>query len=686
MKKQIIFLIGTLLISVIGILAYLIFNQVITIPGLTKANWQYERTIPKVITASSNNEQDAVLGDLSTNKVSVTVTKGAFDQDTEVQLFNPDKVPEVDTSSVETIGAPIELTIGQPTRLNEPAIITFAFDKEKLPSDTQAYQMRVVYFNGTKWDYIKPTTIDMDAGTMTFETYHFSLLGANKFSSDTKVTQQWIHSQALDNKMKDDLNNMSDEVAGKVIDLMLEKMGISDKSIKGQVLADVLKDDSYKEMYDMYQKGDVVGFSQKVALKAGSTIANVVPESVMQGALANISGDASEDVAKVAQAAGYMAEGQYKEAAKIIGEQIADKFLITTAGKIAVEVVDYQIQSWKNSEVEAAYKAYRDGADSYFYGYNVDKGDFNSVWDQMRGVRRQLELEAIAKENKVRTDAGMPELSEKQMDVIRDNVKKNYQQQFAKRQEQEAEIAKEEEKLKKIIDAFDKADFFGGIGPAGLDKGYDLETKLSLVNSFVKKLMRDTGRTNLTDNVGYFGKDMIHVSEMVIAGKFYFSEPDGKKKYAEYLEEHFGIPMYPKLQELSGEWGGNLIINEVSYPEEWKDSEQELEGEGCEGFSEAMIAAALEQMKGKESPITLTLNPTSETSGMMVLNANEDNKDIPFTYENGDIKAVYTQDEAVVTISLTPSKNGESYTASGSLNMNAKDLMKVSGSISVNKQ
>ena len=90
----------------------------------------------------------------------------------------------------------------------------------------------------------------------------------------------------------------------------------------------------------------------------------------------------------------------------LLESKIADKFLITTAGKIAVEVIDYQIESWKNSEVEAAFKAYKNGANGAFWGYNVDKQDFDAVWTQMKGASRQLELEAIAKENGIRQESG----------------------------------------------------------------------------------------------------------------------------------------------------------------------------------------------------------------------------------------------------------------------------------------
>jgi hypothetical protein len=87
-----------------------------------------------------------------------------------------------------------------------------------------------------------------------FETYHFSLFGLNKIKDKTKITEERIHSKTLDDELKKNLNSMSDHVTNQIIDLTLQKMGINDKSLKGKILADVLKDDGYKKIYDAYEK------------------------------------------------------------------------------------------------------------------------------------------------------------------------------------------------------------------------------------------------------------------------------------------------------------------------------------------------------------------------------------------------------------------------------------------------
>jgi len=651
--------------------------------------WEYEKLIIGPLKAVSTNNSDITLGDIEEHKVSVTVSKGAFDNDVEVALSNPDKVPSILTEEVDTIGAPIELTAGNPTRLNKKATITFAYDKNLLPSETEAYQMRVVYFNGENWDYIKPTTIDFEKGLMTFDTYHFSWLGANRIKDDTKITEAWIHSQALDNKLKEGINEVSDEIAGKVVDLILEKMGISDKSIKGQVVGEILKDDGYKDIYESYKNGDIAGFNQKIAILAGTKIAGSVPSSVLSEALGSL-GDAAEDIEAVSKAAGYVAEGQYREAAKIIGEQISDKFLITTATKIAVEVIDGQIQSWKNSEIEAAFKAYRDGASGYFYGYNVDKDDFEAVWNQMRGIGRQLELEAVKKENDIRKESGMPELTEKQIEIIHENVKQTYKKQFAKRKDQEEEIKKEEEKLKALMMAFEEADFFGRIPPKELDKGYELETKLEIVHHFVKKMMKDINRFELTDKEGLIVEGKVNVKDLVLAGRYYFSGPEGKQKYQEYLRDRFGVSMFPKLENLRGEWIGTITITKIDVSEISEAIEKELKEAGCDAdnISQETIQGSIreQEIEGKEQSFSLSINPQSETSGQLNFVNEGEAQNAPFTYSNGVITASTTAKGAVIIITLTPVEQGNSYSANGTITANFKDVIKAAGTLSVNKK
>jgi len=676
--KKVISIIVILLLIVLGGLAYWKFGTN-TKKELTKKE-SYKINIAQPIRATVTAEADAKLGDLEKDKVSIVVAKGAFENAQEISVITPKDVPGADIDS-KLVNSPIEISAGEkPVRLNEKTTVSFKFDLAALPKGTGAHQMQVAYYSGDKWDYIKPISVDMEKGVMTFETYHFSWY-APKVSDETKITEKWIHSQSLDKVMRDGVNDASSQVTDQIIGMTLGKMGITDKETQQKVLEKVASAEKYKEIADLYKSGDTEGASQKIAILAGEKIAEIVPDSVWKGALEKVTGGA-DDVAKVAQAAGLAAEGKYKDAAKIIGENIADKFLITTAGKIAVEAVNGQIDSWKNEEVDAAYTAYKNGANGRFWGYSVDKGDFNGVWDQMRGIRRQLEIEAIKKENDAREEAGMPTLTEREADLVRDRIKNAYQRQFAERDKKEEAIKKEEEKLTQIFDAYKKADMFSSsLGPQGLDKGFGYEEKLAVLNHFAQKIMQDTNRFEVSDKEGLIMETKISLSDIVAGARAYFSEPDGKKKYAEYIKDRFGILPYPPLKDLSGVWDGSITITDVIVSDEYKALVKEGKGEeGCD-------LTKLDELKGKVNPMKFQLKPDGENGGMFVPVGDDGGKAVPFTYKDGVIEVPMSQDKAEgkMTFKAEKQPNGK-FKLGGEMNVDyAGGQIKIKGSTTAQK-
>lgn len=648
-------------------------------PG-AKVSQDYKIAIPEKIVAVTKFGEETILGSIDQDDVRIVVGAEAFDGQQEISVHTPESIPQK-ANDQTLIGSPIEIMAGDiPIRLAEKTTVTFKFDKNLIPEDADESQLRIGYYNGEEWDYIKPTVIDMEQSTMTFDTYHFSLLGP-KIADKTKITENFIHSQSLDNIIRDGVNNESDFVTDQIVAMTLAKMGITDPDTQQKVFDKVAKAEAYKEIYDLYQKGDADAANQKVALLAGEKIVEVVPASKLKDALGGIVG-AADDIAKVSEAAGYAAEGQYKEAAKIIGENIADKFLITTAAKIAVEVVDGQIESWKNAEVDAAYKAYKNGASGYFWGYNVDAGDFNAVWDQMRGVGRQLEIEAIKKENEIRTAGGMPELSEREELLVRVRVKQAFKKQFEKRSEKEDIIKAEEDKLKMIFDAFEKADLFSNaVGPRGLDKGYTYETKLEMLHHFAQKMMRDIDRKEVTERE--FSDTQLSTNDLVFAAKKYFSEPDGKKAYEDYLKERFKVGLYPSIDEIAGDWSGTITITEVIASDEFKDRMSSGSGEDGE---EGCDIIKLEDMIGVANPVTFKINPTGRSGGTILMTTDGDGKPFPFTYNNGILEAPIIDDSASGKIYLTASKNGDALAMGGSASLSyGNDDVKVRATISIAK-
>lgn len=619
--------------------------------------WEYEQKIATPVNGVVTTDQDLSVGDLQTHQVGLVIKQWALSSGTVITLQHPSKTPKIFGEQVQTLGAPIEINAWEKSvRLDEKAVVTFTFDPKVLIPDTFPSELRVVYFNGQEWETIRPLSVDMTWGIVTFETYHFSFFWLNKIKDKTKITEEWIHSKTLDEELKKNLNSASDHVANQIIDLTLQKMWITDKSLKGKILSDVLKDDSYKKIYDAYQKWDVADLNQRINLLASKKIVQNVPSSVFKSLLAGTI-DAKDDIEAVSKAAGFAVEGRYEDAARIIGENIADKFLLTTATKIAAEVMQGQIDSRKNKEVEAAYMAFKNWADGYFWWYNVDPGDFNSVWDQMRGIRRQLEIDAIAKENAIRRESWMPALTAAQEDMVREWVKASYEKQFALRKEREIEITKQEEKLRLIIAWFAQADFFDStLGPVWLDKGYDYDSKLDVLDHFTRKMMDDTGRFDVSEKEWLLVDWALQITDIVQAARLYFWWPDGKKAYQKFLKDRFGIVIAPLLEDLQGEWKWTATVTAVELSEEAKAQVAKWEKpEGCE------FDINLEELIGKSNPIAMTITQTWKEAGTLIMQSFDedgwgDSQQTTFTYAEGVLMATISQEWVAGQINMTMSE------------------------------
>ncbi len=650
-------------------------------------NWEYEKTISNPLKATCSNSE-VKLGNLDKEGVEVTIPAGTFNQPTEVSLINPDKAPKYESKEMTGFGAPIEISAGEkPVRLQQPVTIKMKFNPAALGGgDLESGSLYLSYFNGKQWQYIKPV-VDRENNIMTFTTSHFSLFGQSKLTVDQRI-EQYTKNKALADWAQDQSDEMTNAAAEKVIDHILQdKLGISDETTKGKVLGSLLKDDEWGGMLKNLANGDVEGFNQDLQVLAGKKIVENVPKSTLSKALGGLTSDfGTETVAKASEAAGYLAEGRAKDAARILGEHIADQFMITTAGKIAVAAIENKIASWKNEEVEAAYKAYKDGAGSKvpWWGYQVEKGNFDDVWSQMGGAARQLEIEAIGAQEQVREDAGMPPLDEREKEKIRTMVYKDLKKQFEQRVKTDAEIEKKKAEYDLIMGMYKESGFIEK-GRWGWEKGYELEQRLDILTHFKDKLLRDTGRSFIKDGNGHT-KEAISVNELKLIAMNWFGTDDPaerQKKYVEYLKKEFGIVLSPKAELLNGQWSSaSLTITEFDLgpapePSEKSESESEL---GCDLDDLDIynaIKANLEEQKGKPNPFTMSLQLDANGAGTMSLISEDGDKtNLPATYKDGTLSATMRQEGAKIDFQGTVSEYGGAISASGSYNI---DLPSESG-------
>lgn len=637
-------------------------------------NWEYQKTIQNPLKATCGSSE-VKLGNIEKDGVEVTIPANTFAKPTEVSLINPDKTPKYASKEMTGFGAPIEISVGEESvRLQQPVTVRMKFDPARLGADLESGSLYMGYYNGKQWQYIKPA-VDRENNIMSFTTSHFSLFGQAKLTVDQRI-EQYTHNAALADWAQDQSDEMTNAAAEKVIDHILQdKLGISDATTKGKVLNSLLKDDEWGGMLKNLANGDVEGFNQDLQVLAGKKIVENVPKSTLSKALGGLTSDFGVGtVAKASEAAGYLAEGRAKDAARIIGEHIADQFMITTAGKIAVAAIEHKISSWKNEEVEAAYQAYKNGASSKvpWWGYQVEKGNFDDVWSQMGGAARQLELEAIAAQEKAREEAGMPPLTDREKEKLRTMVEKDLKKQFEQRVKTDAEIEKKKAEYDLIMGMYKEAGFMEK-GRWGWEKGYELEQRLDVLLHFKDKLLKDTGRKFIKDGNGHT-KESISVNELKSIAMDWFSTDDPaerQRKYVEYLKKEFGIILSPKAELLNGPWSScTITITEFDLGPAPEPSEQVETEEGCDLDNldmYNMIKANLEEQKGKPKPINMSLQLGADGSGTMTITDEDgDKNNLPAKYKDGTLTASTNEEDARVKFQGAVSEFGGAISISGS--------------------
>lgn len=515
-------------------------------------------TAPAPLSVQTSTTAAVGLGDLATDGLTIDIPAGALPDGTTVELVTATAAPLPDSAGFASLAAPIDVSApGGPTRLETPINVTFQIpDGVVTAADWEDRNLWFTYFDGQNWVYLPPTSSDAAAHTITLSTYHFSLLGYGKISVEEQL-KNYTHSAAVSSLIQ---SNLVDEAVNAAVSqtvnyILQDKLGLKDDALTAKILSSLANDDAYRDLVNQFNSGDKTAFAQTLAVFAGQKIAENAGEAALAGVLENLASDTGVGFAAAAgQAAGYLVEGDLAEAGRVIGEQIADQFLITAVAKGAVEVVQYQIDTWKDAEIEAAYQAYRDGADGVFWGYNVEPGQFGALWEQMRGIATRLQQEAVAREEQRRAELGLPPATDAQLDAVRQRARDALEKQFVERQAQEEALAAREAQIDQLITAMRGANLLE-LGSFDYSRAYDtLETRLDKLLHLAQKILRDTGRSDWTS--GAFTTDKaISTGDMVNLMQAWFSN-DGPKLYAQMLFERFGIlpPLAVPAAELAGVW------------------------------------------------------------------------------------------------------------------------------------
>ncbi|MBM3173923.1 MAG: hypothetical protein FJZ85_09540, partial [Chloroflexi bacterium] len=435
-------------------------------PEPPTGEWKANPTIKEPLTANIAG-QDVVLGDLNKQQVEVKLPGSAFQQAAQVTVRNAKNAPPVPPDEFTPLGAPIEIDTGElPSRLYELATITFKLDRKAMESEPDPGAYWVAHYTGGEWEYVEPDEVNPEEGTISIRTDNFLIFGWGTISVKEYI-EEYAKSKAVAKWAQKNVDDKSKKALEMCLSPALKKLGVTDDLTK-KLVTSIFTDPECDNLRKGIEEGDMDTITESLGNLLGKNFHTILESrgddelwlgktqiKSPLGATIQYAGE----VKAIATAAGQAAEGKYQAAAGTLVKDVFSKWVLGSSVPVQV-ILDLKgageelARFLDNRMFEQAYQIYTTGS-TYGMGRtqqwaysDVEKGNFQQVWDQSHYVRRQLIDKFMAMEQ---DKPANKRLSRREAE---DRARNYLEALFNNRQESEVEIAQEEARIKKLINLF----------------------------------------------------------------------------------------------------------------------------------------------------------------------------------------------------------------------------------------
>lgn len=535
-------------------------------PGVTTSE-ESIKLVESIILDTFN--KDTVLGNLATNGFELNVPKDAFKDGTKLTVSGIKNDVSYKKDAMTPTSSTLDFIIeGDERRSSLPMLLKVSVDKSYFQNLKEYEGFKGVHYSEeTGWTYTDPIEVNKEEGYIAFNIYNNPLWGAAELTENERK-EEFIKGKALESwgssQIKGDVQDITRQM---VESILVDKFNASNPSEIGLIANEVLKELKYGtlefgKLADNLMTGDFESYTANVATMIGTTIANSAEEDT----LSEVFGQTGTAIAM----AGHIWEGDFSGAGMKLAEAISETSPAYRVAKVAIAAIDMKIGNWKSNGIEEAYKAYKEGSNDYIlYGYDNDPGDFEQVWDQMRGVARQIEMDAV-KRYASALGVSESELTQEQIDRERTKVKDTLREQFGKRKEQEEEILKHEENQRELVKQFEEWNLLKK-GSTWYPEDSSIEQMLTRLHNQVKRIQQETGRFDIVykdgdlhnqnrglDNIGKVTKKEMLASDLakLINTRYVY----GEEEYQKLLKQ---MGYAPEIKLELGTYFGSLTITDA---------------------------------------------------------------------------------------------------------------------------
>lgn len=513
--------------------------------------------IPKTVAADGA----VVLGELAGIGFTLVLPADAYPGVTEVSAaFAPSSAAPAMTGATP-LGDGYQVDTGGVGRLDSGAVLTLRFDPARTPDPSL---LALGYHDGSAWTYVFATAVDPGAGTVTFPLYHFSAYYPAQFASELEAAKHYAGPMATQKVLGE--GGGDPKVASRLLaDLLATKLGLGEDEFAKRMFADIAADQEVVKVFDQYMRDGWTDTGYALVMdalcgKVAERLEKAKGElSTAEAGLANM-----WDILKIGNAGGKivgaLSEGDTNAAGKELFDLVTDYTGVPgKALKYTLQGMQNALDVWRDGEVEKAFRVYTQGASGTLFGYGaVDPGDFEAVWDNMKGASRQLCLERIRKENQARQLLGLAPLSPKEEDLYREKVKQELKSEFERRLALKGKIEAQKKNLELIFTELDAARLFDStnIWIRKIDPNETLEARLTRFNQLINRIFRDLKIETVYPGPQQEGPLGGRLSAMAMAQMLrgYFAantQAEGEKFLQEYYKR-FEQPL--TNEDLGGTW------------------------------------------------------------------------------------------------------------------------------------
>ncbi len=501
------------------------------------------------------------LGDLQTAGVAVQVPANSFEAGTELALSHGGLSPEPE-QDFSVIGGTLDVKLGSVLSRSEKDMrIEMLVDLDGIGEPGEVF---VGYHHPDYgWRLLVPDEVDLATGRVVFTTNHFSSYTGVRASEQRRV-EEFVSRQATEEYVRSEAaGGTSEQVTAMVEAILRDGLGVSDSRVLEIVTRAVIE--------------KVPG--GKIGLAIHSLDADQIAQATLDETLLKVVEVLSEEgldlsglssVSGLAAVAGAASAGDYTGAAKMLGEEVVGNLpvigTLKSLGETASVVAEHVINDlWMNPAMQKAYEAYRSGASSGYFGYEVDPGDWDELTRQMGAVARNYQTAHVTSWAEAR-GIDPDSLDEDEWNRIAAEGMDQLKERWDARIVREPVIAQTRTAYEELFTTMEQRGLLerAGSNPMWGEQA-DFEVLLRRAVLMVERVKSDTGRTELVLNETWEGRGadtMISTQAIADLLREWYSSPaeSREQNYRNRLVE-LGLMEADKAEaafDPSGSWTGTL--------------------------------------------------------------------------------------------------------------------------------